>query len=368
MATALVGTAVMVISAFVKVHDTDQGFFSLFVGVDRRASTSKTQLLLWTLLVAFALSYIATRAVLSKSQTFVCPPNPVVANCVLEESWSTYLILLGLPAAAVVLAKGILAAKLAAGDVQKTTAAGPSASDVATDDNGKADLADVQYLVFNLIAMCYVAATVIDRGVLPEVPAVLLALTGTAAGAYVLNKGFQTNKPLVTAVVPGVIAPELDIRVSGRNFFPAGVTADTLTVKVGGVSTLARRERDPDFVTFAAPSRMTQADPTLRVVTEAGAESAPFPVTIQGFAPTVIGWATDPAPAPNGPGELTVSGLGQETAADVAFGTIVVRGIVEPVLKRLKVTVPPGVPAGSMVDVAVGSGGVWSDRVALPIA
>lgn len=358
-ACAVIAFAMALISAIVKYHRADRGFFSLFVGADRRASTSKTQLLIWTIFIAFALAYIGARTALADA-SFTCA-QAGSANCVLEATWETYLLLLGLPAAAAVLAKGITTAKINDGELQKTTETGeaPSTTQLATDDNGNADLADVQYLLFNIIALLYVAARFFDRGVLPEVPSVLLALTGAAAGTYTLNKGLQGNKPVVTAVLPGVLAPGVHGSVYGQNFYPPGVSDQRVTVKVGGHQVPGAPLEAGGGVAFRTPPGLFATQSSLSVVTGAGVESAPFAVTIVA-RPAVVGWVTA-AGAPGQAAGLAVAGLSQVAAVDVAFGSLVVRGAVSSSGDRVDVLVPSTLPPGSDVEVAVAADGVWSD-------
>ena len=90
--------------------------------------------------------------------TFVCDPNDNSPhNCVPDGSiWQQYLILLGVPAAAApVIAKATTSYQVSNGVIQTGQSSQASVSDIATDYTGQADLVDVQYLVFNIIAFLY---------------------------------------------------------------------------------------------------------------------------------------------------------------------------------------------------------------------
>jgi hypothetical protein len=362
-ATVVLAALMALVSGLVKLNRADRGFFSLFVGADRRASTSKTQVMLWTLSIAFALAYIGTRTALAGA-SFICESDKS-ANCVLESTWETYLLLLGLPAAAAVLAKGITAAKVSDGELQKSQGNEPSTTQLATDDNGNADLADVQYLIFNFIALLYVWARFIDRGVLPEVPSVLLALTGAAAATYTLNKGFQSNKPVILSVRPGILAPDDFVIVNGQNFFPSGKVPQVM-VKVGGKAVQGIPLPGRDGVSITVPPGLSAQESSVAVVTGAGVESAPFPVTIAA-TPKVKGWVDSP-PSPDNEGLLAVSGVAQSSVVDVALDTVVVRGVVDSSNGRVRVHVPPTFTSGDTAQVAVGVNGAWSEPVSLPLA
>lgn len=67
-----------------------RGLPGLFQGTDRRTSTSKTQLLLWTVGIAFALTYIGARSIIETDSygTFECK-NDNDDNCVDPNSWDT---------------------------------------------------------------------------------------------------------------------------------------------------------------------------------------------------------------------------------------------------------------------------------------
>ncbi|WP_406212067.1 IPT/TIG domain-containing protein [Streptomyces canus] len=347
------------------------GLVTLFVGADLRASTSKFQYLAWTFLVGFVLAYIAARSS-TAGTPFVCETESSGAstkNCVPPKHWDTYLLLLGVPAAAAVVTKGVTAYKVANGIVQKTEAsenAGVNPADLARDDHGNADLADIQYLLFNMIALAYVAAVFVGRGTLADIPPLLVGLTSTAAGAFVFNKSLQTNRPTIRAVVPSRITPGAPIDVSGQNLFPDS-TNNTVQVKVGGAQT-AGTKRDATTVRFTAPPGMDPNISTLSIVTAAGTESDSYAVAVVGLQ--IIGWVGD-APPPGGVGHLQVTGLPpqEEIAAPV---TVVVGGrakeatVTRDDASEIEFTVPGDVEGPTQVTLRWN--GLASDAATLDLA
>jgi hypothetical protein len=330
------------------------GLLGLFAGSDQRASTSKFQYLLWTFLIGFALAYVAARTSITDTP-FTC--DKTSKNCISGDNWTSYLLLLGLPAGVAVVAKGIMSYKVQNQTVQKTDNTGGFAlTDLATNDAGAPDLVDIQYLLFNLIALAYVLTAFIAKGTLPDIPDLLLGLTSAAAGTYVLNKSLQTNAPILSSVVPSLIYPGQQVRVTGRNLFPVGTSSAQVDVVVGGVRTPGTRvpSASVDTLTFIAPSGMSATDPTVHVVTAAQVQTDGFPVSFGTI--TVYGWASSIPSAEAGPVSLLVGGLPD----DLAGTSIVVRidGLTTNVDQIVNSTLQANKPAttATTVDVSVFSG------------
>lgn len=275
-----------------------EGMRGLLVGTDGRTSTSKSQALLWTLLVAFALAYIASRSMLNPAEHFQCLADKDI-NCVPGDTWQVYLILLGLPTGALVVAKGVTASKVAGGTLQKVTSEeGASLADLTTDDAKNTDLVDVQYLIFNLIAMLWFVMAFAQKGRLPEIPDVLLALTGTAAGVYVLNKGLLNNKPAITSITPSAVLPGETITIAGRNLLVGPKKDGWCTVNVGGQSCYPLAQQchpgngsGPDKITLPIPPTVAAgADGrvAVSVVTATQVQTDSFQVSVPALE--VIGW------------------------------------------------------------------------------
>lgn len=250
------------------------GWVNAVLGSDGRVSTSKTQMFLWTVAIVAALLYLAGIVIFRVGHD----------QGILDKTdWNDYLILLGGPFAAGILAKLAVMTKLDNGTIQKslteaasTSASGgeaaapgtpaaaggvvaaegevapgavpgggapaaqaPKAADAITNDSGELDLVDTQYLVFNLVALIYVVGLFISRIIdknedvalkysLPNVPPVLLGLTSAAAATYVANKAVQKSSPRIASLNPLTPAPGALTEILGVNLAPAG--ADPATV------------------------------------------------------------------------------------------------------------------------------------------
>ena len=189
------------------------GIFRPLIGADNRFSTSKTQAGLWTVLIVTGFAWLLGLATFAGADLATLMP---------EDRWNGYLILLGGPFAAAVLAKGIVEWKVENGTLQKTSPDQTTVSQIATDDKGRTDLVDTQYLLFNVIAMGYFVVRLPVDGVLPEMPSSLLALTGLTAATFVANKAAQRNRPTITSVSPMTPARDELVTIFGTNFDPTG--------------------------------------------------------------------------------------------------------------------------------------------------
>jgi hypothetical protein len=174
---------------------------SLIVGTDNRTSTSKTVVLAWTLAVAYGLIAIIVAKWLGSSAGY----DSLVDNGLREEYW---LFLGGTYASAII-------AKYSA-TTQAQGAAKPSAgvgdanvSQLVTDDTGRTDIGDFQYVLFNAIALAFYLGEFIPHlaNGIPHIPAVLTGLALTSAGGYSAKKLFlQQTRPTLTSVIPATIS------------------------------------------------------------------------------------------------------------------------------------------------------------------
>ena len=189
------------------VKSRRRGLKAAVMGQDGRASTSKTQVALWTGAVVWALVDLLLLA-------RAYPGGTLFTSAVTNNWRPEYLILLGLPAAAATAAKaavvnansgrGPLTAAISADKATElnlsrvyvrppqVTAKGflVGVAELFTGDDGAVAWADLQYVVFTLITLTYFATQFLARPEdgLPAVPAALLTLMGVSAGAYTANK------------------------------------------------------------------------------------------------------------------------------------------------------------------------------------
>ena len=220
---------------------------SVTLGEDQRTSTSKTFILLWTLLVAWALialliagelisrhacTHAAKQAARLATQT--CAHDPVG---VLQLGWThflhgglvgSYLILLGIPAGAGVAAKAITQSQAQDTTSVKTTkrlglgGLRSRLKEVFSSDDGSTDIGDFQYMIFNLITATYFVARFLrpDVNGLPVIPDTLLGLTGVSASLYVGKKAVSRNQPVVSGVFPSLLRAGERFTVVGTGLTP----------------------------------------------------------------------------------------------------------------------------------------------------
>jgi IPT/TIG domain len=218
----------------------------LLTGTDNRVSTSKTAAALWTVVLIY---FIASMALIFGSQLDKY-------KALIQSISPLYLVLLGGPFAAAVLAKSIVSGAADAGQVQKGQGT-PSVADVFSDDDGNTDLIDTQYIAFNiLIAIIVIIQFAGHPGYgAPAIPDFLAALTGTSAAAYVANKAVTTgNPPSITQVNPSQVRPEGQVTVYGQNFLVQGDNPKSVRVTVAGLpAQLDTDDPTPTQLTFRVP-------------------------------------------------------------------------------------------------------------------
>jgi hypothetical protein len=201
------------------------GFLNIAIGSDGRVSTSKTVAAVWTAAFASALVFLSGMVLFGH--------QPAAGQFTSTGSnWDAYLLLLGGPYAAAVLAKGIVSAKTqddpsnksqlptasgTANPASTTVDGAPSPKDVVAGDTGTLDLVDTQFSVFSLVAIFYFVGAFVASLIafadgtgsvaLPAIPSALLGLTSLAALTYTGNKAVQTQGVRVATFHPNPAAP-----------------------------------------------------------------------------------------------------------------------------------------------------------------
>jgi hypothetical protein len=186
------------------------------IGQDNRLSTSKFQALLWTVALGGVLLAIIIANWLGVGDSYT--------NLIQDQLPEEYLILLGGPFAAAIASKAIVTTKVDNGTItkpEKKTAASPTErlGEALSDDSGNTDLVDTQYLFFNFVALVYfLGAFINDPGAgLPQIPDVLVGLTGVSAATYVSNKAVQDQTPVLASVIPAKAGRGDEVRVLGQH-------------------------------------------------------------------------------------------------------------------------------------------------------
>jgi len=191
-----------------------RGLKAAVIGQDGRASTSKTQVVLWTGAVVWALVDLLLLA-------RAYPGGSLFVNAVNTNWHPEYLVLLGLPVAAATTAKAVVAGAnsgqgpVTSASLTAKTAGGPGGhrvyvrnpispgvwgflrgvAELFTGDDDAVAWADLQYVVFTMITLVYFASQFLAQPAagLPQVPAALLTLMGVSATGYAANKIVSTK-------------------------------------------------------------------------------------------------------------------------------------------------------------------------------
>lgn len=277
------------------------GRLSSLVGLDNRVSTSRTIALLWTVVVGYCLLALVLIATAKHSSAHPIPPGQIPDGFIaaaLKPLAPAYVVLLGAPFAAAVGARAIVGHRVKTGQLQKSASTSlPNPLQVVTDDDGNLDLVDLQYTLFNLIAVTFVLTQFIPhpaRGI-PDVPAALAVLTGVSAAVYTSNKAATSNPATITDVLTPSVLPRQLATIVGQNLVvspdssdPAGDAAKTKVSLIpvqdqadSGTAADANRQMAhsvavnataaaPDVVTFPIPPDLPPGQWNVRVRTNAG--------------------------------------------------------------------------------------------------
>lgn len=163
----------------------------IWVGKDGPLSASKTIAAVWTYVVASPLLAAVIAWLIGHHQALDA-----------TKSVSDYAILFGGPLGAAILAKQIRVAQLNKAAAAAAAAAPPGApapapgapapalSDLVKSPDGDDDLGNLQYLLFNIVALVYVIGSLVQHPThgLPNIPDVLVGLTSVSAVGYVAKK------------------------------------------------------------------------------------------------------------------------------------------------------------------------------------
>jgi hypothetical protein len=202
------------------VKETKRSWLGAIVtGADNRVSTSKTVVFAWTLAVVFGLLSLLVAAWLGDH----APWDGQVKRGLQEE----YLLLLGGPYAAAVLAK-YAATKQA--DTKPVAPVGAAvAAQLINNDAGDTDLGDFQYVMFNLIALAFFLGDFIGYPAagFPVLPATLTGLVLISTGGYAAKKLLAQAVPTLTSVLPSAATPGTCIEIFGTNLALPADMSDT---------------------------------------------------------------------------------------------------------------------------------------------
>lgn len=258
-------------------------------GADQRLSTSKFQVLLWTIVVVFGYVVVETgRFTLGNFDAMdEIPPNVLIA--------------LGFTLGTATLAKGITSSFVASGRIRKGTDPTAGLKALLTDDSGAPDLSKWQLLAWTLIALTVYVVRVMyqlrvhDSPKLPDIDAPLMILMGLGQGAYVGKKLTTTTVARLSGIDPAAAQPgQTVVTVTGTAL--GGDDAGTqVTLDGAPMAAGDRSQWDDEKVVFTLPADGHPNGQPWRDgqrvavgVTAGGRESAnrlPLTVTVPGAPP-----------------------------------------------------------------------------------
>lgn len=200
---------------------------TLVIGQDGRVSTSKTVAFVWTLVVAAALFAIVYADFLNHSKPLDATNNSGVVG--------QYALLFGGPLGAAILAKQIVTKQVSQDPTRKPGASSPSPTDLVSDDSNNTDLGDLQYVLFNIVALAFVIGTFLHNPIagLPKVPDVLLGLTSVSAVGYVGKKALVPTGLATASLAPRKGATRTEVTISVAGLSPADQPEAKLWVQFG---------------------------------------------------------------------------------------------------------------------------------------
>jgi len=196
------------------------------VGADGRVSTSKTVAVVWTYAVASGLLSIVIAKWMGHGHAY--------GEQVKHGLQGGYAVLIGGPIGAAILAKGIVSNQVSNG-ASKPTAPSADMSQLVTGDSGQTDLGDLQYVLFNTVALIFFFGELLasPQNGLPTIPDVLLSLTSVSAVGYVAKKALVSTALGITKVDPSSTEAGSNVTL-----YVAGLVDDQGTVAAPGAVTV----------------------------------------------------------------------------------------------------------------------------------
>ena len=234
------------------------------IGADGRVSTSKTVAVAWTYSVASGLLSIVIAKWMGHGHAY--------GDQIKHGLQGEYALLIGGPIGAAILAKGIVSTQVDNG-ASKPAASSAQAADLVTNDNGQTDLGDLQYVLFNTVALLFFFGEFWARPQLglPTIPDVLLGLTSVSAVGYVAKKALPSGGLNVVKVDPAKAAggAVVTLYVSGLADAQGAVPAAAdVTVEFGATAA------NVQTVTTSGQG------PTMTVAVPAGLAAGPVDLTV----------------------------------------------------------------------------------------
>ncbi|MCX5204746.1 hypothetical protein OG897_25230 [Streptomyces sp. NBC_00237] len=288
LVAALVTAALLTASA--RVHRSRGGLLAPLIGEDNRLSTSRTVAACWVLLTVFAVLVLAVELAGASNPA---DRDALIGGLELARGAGALTVLALTCAVAVVLRK-VVGARVLKQTLQKVRADRPRAADLLTDDSGRGNFGDIQFVLVSSVAVVFAAVRLARRPEqLPDLPWGLALLVVVSAATYVAGKFAEGGRPVVLSVVRAREAGDLDgpirtgddIEIRGAGFVPPGAhTPDRLArmvVRIGTVHVHVPLVPVPggfanptdSVLTVPVPVEVEPGEVDVQVVTAAGVET-----------------------------------------------------------------------------------------------
>ncbi|MBT2396076.1 hypothetical protein [Streptomyces sp. ISL-100] len=285
---ALVTAALLTGAA--RMHRARGGLLAPLIGEDNRLSTSRAVAASWVLLIVFAVLVIAIQLAGASDHA---DRDELIAGLELARGLGM-LTVLALTCAIAVVVRQVVTVRVLSQRLQKVRADRPRAADLLTDDAGRGNFADVQYVLVSAVAVVFAAVRLARRPEqLPDLPWGLAVLVAVSAATYFAGKYAEGGRPVVLSVVRAREAGDLDapirtgddIEIRGAGFVPPGAgTPDRLArmvVRIGTVHVHVPLIPVPGgfanptdtVLTVPVPVEVEPGRVDVQVVTAAGAET-----------------------------------------------------------------------------------------------
>ncbi|MER6148553.1 hypothetical protein ACFYRD_18270 [Streptomyces hirsutus] len=278
-------------------HRARGGVLAPVIGEDNRLSTSRAAAAAWVIFLAYAvLVLVGQLAVASDPRE----RDALIAGLELARGAGVVTVLAVVCGIAVVVRR-VVGLRVQGQRLQKVRADRPRAADLLTDDAGRGDFADIQYVVISGVALAFAAVRLARRpDQLPDLPWGLAVVVLVSAATYLAGKYAEGGRPVILSVVRAREAGDLDapirtgddIEIRGAGFVPLGAQgADRLArmvVRVGAVHVhvplvpVAGGFDNPTdaLLTVPVPADVEPGRVEVQVVTAAGVETNRYAIDV----------------------------------------------------------------------------------------
>jgi hypothetical protein len=281
--------AAIPLTAVAYAHRERGGLLAPVTGEDNRLSTSRTVAAAWVLLAGYAIVVLGVELAAGTSRE-----RDRLLDGLGAGRAAGLLTVLAVSCAVAVLVRGVVSVRVRQGRLQKVRADRPHAADLLTDDAGRGNFADAQYILVAAVALVFACICLARRPEqLPDLPWGLALLMVVSAATYLAGKFTEGGRPMILSIVRAREAGDLDapirtgddIEIRGSGFVPPGAEVPELlarlAVRIGAVHvhvplvpvTGGFTNPSDTVLTVPVPVEVEPGTVDVQVVTAAGVES-----------------------------------------------------------------------------------------------